>query len=139
MGEHTFKYALLPHGGILQKAGLQEQGLIREAYNFNVPLLVQSLPSSLGQKEASFFQVDQNAMVIDTVKRAEDNPRELIVRLYESHGGKCQFRFSSTLSVTSVELCNMLERSTGQPLKWENGGVNLAVSAFQIINLKLKF
>jgi alpha-mannosidase len=78
MGEHRFRYALFPH-----ENGPQLGGVIPEAAAFNQPLRVSSTPAD-AQSE-SFFQVDNPAVVLDTVKKAEDSG-DLIVRLYESHG-----------------------------------------------------
>ncbi len=81
MGKHNFSYALLPHLGTLQDAGVVQEGL-----RFNVPMIF-SPSSCLVQKEGeanavSFFSVDKPSVIIDTVKKAEDS-NHVVVRLYE--------------------------------------------------------
>ncbi len=127
-GKHHFRYALLPHGGTLQEADV-----VGEAYRFNVPLLLAETEAP--QTQASFFSVNQPSVVIDTVKKAEDS-EALIVRLYESHGGRCRVKLSSPSEVKSAALCNLLENEE-QPLEWKDGGVEFDVTPFKIVTLKL--
>ena len=75
-GAHELSFAVFPHAG-----GWQEAGVTAEALRFNAPLLV-------GEGDAepqSWFACD--ALMVDTVKPAEDGDG-LIVRLYEAHGGR---------------------------------------------------
>jgi len=127
-GAHSFRYALLPHPGTLQEAGV-----IAEGYRFNVPLLLSATNSPVA--EQSFFQVSDPAVVIDTVKKAEDSGA-IIVRLYESHGAHGRVRLNCALPIKTVTRCNFLEEGEAQ-LAWRNGGVTLAVRPFQIVTLKL--
>ncbi|HZQ07298.1 MAG TPA: glycoside hydrolase family 38 C-terminal domain-containing protein [Anaerolineae bacterium] len=132
-GHHTFRYALLPHAGSPQQAGV-----IDEAYRFNVPLLLRTTDHS--PETISFFSTNSPALVIDTIKKAEDS-NDLIVRLYEAHGTHGTFRLTSTLPIQSAIRTNLLEdelENEQQPLEWSNGGVNLNVTPFQIITIKLK-
>jgi alpha-mannosidase len=127
MGQHTFRYALLPHVGTLQQAGV-----VQEGYRLNVPLLLNATDALPG--EASFFTVDSPAVVIDTVKKAEDSDA-VIVRLYEAHGTHVRARLGSTLPVKSAACCNLLEEGD-TPLEWKEGGVSLNLTPFQIITVK---
>lgn len=131
MGLQAFKYALFPHEGTFQQAGT-----IREAYNFNIPLQVRQL--SVGEQSKSFFSVDKANVVIETVKKAEDSD-EIIVRLYESHGGRGRFQLRSSLPVKQAVACNLLEEPIGEPLNWQNGATSLAIKPFEIVTLKLRF
>jgi alpha-mannosidase len=128
MGRHEFRYALLPHQGTFQQAGIIEEG-----YRFNAPLLVSA--ANLPQAAVSFFSVSHPGVVIDTVKKAEDSG-ELIVRLYEAHGTRGTVRLSSSLPVKSAAICNLLEEDD-QRLDWANGGVDLQVAPFKLVTLKL--
>lgn len=129
MGHHSFRYALLPHDGSLQSAGV-----IDEAYRFNVPLIVRATDQPAG--EVSYFAVDTASVVIDTVKKAEDSD-DLILRLYEAHGTRGAVRLTSPLPVRNVVRCNLLEDEQ-QALQWSDGGVNLDVSPFGILTVKLR-
>ena len=128
-GSHTFRYAQLPHAGSPQTAGVTE-----EAYRFNVPMLL----ARTGAEDArqSFFNVSSPALILDTVKKAEDSSA-LIVRLYESRGTRGAFRLSSPLPFHSASLVNLLEDPIVE-LNWANGSVELDFKPFQIITLKLE-
>jgi alpha-mannosidase len=128
IGHHTFRYALLPHEGDLRDAGVIEEGL-----RFNVPMIVKA--SDAAPAEVSFFNVSSPNVIIDTVKKAEDSDH-LIVRLYEAHGKRGTVRFTSTLPVKSVARCNLLEEND-EKLEWANGGVDVSVTPFQVVTLKL--
>lgn len=129
MGHHRFSYALLPHPGSFQDAGV-----VDEAYRFIVPLLVS--PASGAPCEVSFFRVEPGSVVLDTVKKAEDSD-DLILRLYEAHGSHGAFRLSSSIPVASAARCNLLE-DDGETVEWSGGGMTLAVKPFELITLKLK-
>ena len=128
IGRHQFRYSLMPHAGDLRAAGV-----IPTARAFNVPLLIQ--PTGAAAGERSFFNVNNPAVVIDTVKQAEDS-KSIIVRLYESHGTRGQVKLTSGLPVQRVTRCNFLEEDEAK-LMWHNGGVTFAVRPFQIVTLKL--
>ena len=128
MGRHQFRYALWPHAGDFRTGGV-----IPAARAFNVPLLLQ--PTAASAAERSFFSVNSPAVVIDTVKQAEDS-RALIVRLYEAHGARGRVRLTSALPVRKATRCNFLEDDEA-PLTWRNGGVTFAFRPFQIVTLKL--
>ena len=128
MGRHQFRYALWPHAGDFRTGGV-----IPAARAFNVPLRLQSTAAPVGER--SFFSVNSPAVVIDTVKQAEDS-RAIIVRLYEAHGARGRVRLTSALPVRQATRCNFLE-DEDRPLSWQNGGVSFAIRPFQIVTLKL--
>lgn len=126
MGRHIMRYALLPHLGTFQEASC-----IREAYQFNVPLLVRKAE---GIVSTSFFKMDNPAIIIETVKKAEES-NDLIVRMYESHGSHCEGTLTSSLPVSKAEKVNLLEHSDG-PLEWKDG-VKLSLTPFQILTVRI--
>ncbi len=129
MGHHAFRYALLPHVGTFQQAGVIEEG-----YRFNAPLLVSA--TSAPPTAVSYFSVNHPSVVIDTIKKAEDSDA-LIVRLYEAHGTRGTVRLTSSLPVKSAAVCNLLEEGD-QPLGWVNGGVDIEVTPFKLVSIKLE-
>lgn len=126
-GRHTFRFALWPHAGPPQTAGVTE-----EAYRFNVPLLVSQTDEPGGQK--SFLSVSHPAIVIDTLKKAEDS-QAIILRLYEARGSRGRVCITSCLSVRAVWRVNLLEDELA-PLEWQDG-VELDFRPFEIISLQL--
>lgn len=129
-GHHIFRYALLPHAGVPQTAGVIEEG-----YRFNVPLHV--FPASGETNSRSYFGVSSPAVVIDTVKKAEDSD-DLIVRLYEARGTHGTARLQSSLPVRGARRCNLLEDDQDDSkLQWKENGLEFTYKPFEIITFKL--
>ena len=128
MGVHNFRYAVYPHSGTVQDSGVIDQG-----YAFNIPMQLKATAKEL--TDNAWFTVDNDAIIVDTLKTAEDS-KDIVLRIYESHGSRGSFNLSSTLPVKSVALCNMLE-TEDQPLELVDGKVNVKVEPFKIITLKV--
>lgn len=123
---------------------LQDAGVIKSGYEFNTPPIVYYpkpdenglLPSST--KSQSFFSVDNQAVVIETVKLAEDLKNGFVVRMYESFGGRCTVKLTCHLPVKNVMFCNGIEEvQEGSSLIFENNELTLSFSPFQIISLMM--
>ena len=128
MGEHRFRYALFPH-----KDGPQLGGVVPEAAAFNQPLSVSTTAAAV--QSESFFQVDNPAVVLDTVKKAEDSD-DLIVRLYESHGGHQTATLSLSHPLRKATKVNLLEADE-KPIAAGKNKVKLSLRPFEIVSLKL--
>lgn len=85
--------------------------------------------------QQSFFLIDNPALVLDTVRKAEDSDA-LILRLYESRGTRGTAQLTSSLSVTSAALANLLEDEL-QTLDWHDGNVKNDFKLFEIITIRL--
>jgi alpha-mannosidase len=125
-GRHRFAYALMPHQG-----GWQEGGVVAEGLDFNVPLRMVDRDLAPG----GLFAVDGDTLVLDTVKKAEDDD-SLIVRLYEPHGGRGSARLSTRLPFASAHFVDLLERPIGLA-SVVDGTVEVPFLPFQVISLKL--
>jgi alpha-mannosidase len=103
MGRHEFAYALMPHTG-----GWQEAGVVREARAFNAPLRwAAAAPVSWAEV------LDAGGLVLDTVKLAEDDDDTLVLRLYEAHGGRGRARVRLNVPFTTARRANLLEDDLG--------------------------
>jgi alpha-mannosidase len=130
-GHHIFRYALLPHAGSPQTSGVIEEG-----YRFNVPLHL--FPTTASEGQESYFGVSSPAVILDTVKKAEDSD-ELVVRLYEARGTSGKARLTSSLPVKSVTRCNLLEdNEPGAQPQWADNGFDFTYKPFELISFKLK-
>lgn len=127
-GEHEFRYALMPHAGAWQEAGVQQAAL-----NFNAPLSV--VPDTGANHAESFFRVSNPGIVIDTIKKAEDSDA-LIIRMYEAFGGRREFTLETSLPLTQAVLVNLIEEECGA-LQLRDGRVSLEVTPFKIVSVKL--
>lgn len=129
-GHHMFRYALLPHAGAVQNAGVIEEG-----YRFNVPL--QLTPTAGEPASRSFFSVDNPSVILDTVKKAEDSD-DIIVRLYEARGTQGAARLRTTLPVKSAARVNLLEAEEDGPAPaFEDGELSFNYKPFELISFKL--
>ena len=130
-GRHEFTYSLLPHAG-----DLRQSRIIDQAYAMNVPLIVRDLKPGGGSLPAShsFFLSSRPGAIIETIKVAEDGGA-IIVRLYESEGGRGPLKLTTTLPVRKARLTNLLE-TEDKPLPISNGAVRLDLKPFEIVTLK---
>jgi alpha-mannosidase len=127
-GHHIFRYALLPHAGAPQVAGVVEEG-----YRFNVPLYL--FPTDSEAASHSYFQVSNPAVILDTVKKAEDSS-DIVVRFYESRGTSGTARLNTALPVKSAQRCNLLEEEAGSA-EWTSDGLTFDFKPFELISFKL--
>jgi alpha-mannosidase len=129
MGRHEFAYALMPHAG-----GWREAGVVAAAHCFNSPLLLTSVPENF--KPAPFAEVDDPNLVIDTIKRAEDEDA-VIIRLYECHGSRGSARLTVDFTFRSATFCNLLEEDIAA-FPPEDRVIGIPYTPFKIITVKLR-
>lgn len=151
MGHHRIRYAILPHSG-----GLDHR-TIRAGYNFNNPLVVEQawpLSSACDVALKSISIHGAPSVILDVVKRGEDDEdvstgglpvrpgRSIIVRVYESLGGKARGSLLlSRLSVRQVWKCNVLEDDQEElQIRGADGAsaVDIELRAFEIATYRLQ-
>ncbi|MFJ3925942.1 alpha-mannosidase [Streptomyces sp. NPDC090022] len=97
-GTHTLRYALAP--------GADIGDAVREGHWLNLP---ERTVRGAGPVEP-LVTVDEDAVVVEAVKLAEDRGGDVIVRLYESRGGRARATLTPGFAVTSAVECDLLER-----------------------------
>jgi len=142
-GKHCFTYALYPHQGDWRDADT-----VRQAYQLNCPLVPvvekthsedRSLPLSF-----SFVSVDCKNVVVETVKKAEDDDRT-IVRIYECQG-KSVKEVTLTLGgdIAEKSECNLMEEASKcnsmeeEPTRQGNK-LTTSIEKYEIKTFRLKF
>jgi alpha-mannosidase len=125
MGRHEFAYALVPHAG-----GWREAGILREAVLFNAPLRWTDIAA-----EGSFASVDDDNLVLDTIKRAEDSDA-VVLRLYEAHGGRGVARIRPAAPISSAVRSNLLEED-GKALEVDDGSIVVPYRPHEIVTVKV--
>lgn len=133
MGLHTFTYALLPHG-----ADFREGEVIDNAYALNSPPIAKAITGNRAGSlplERSFFEVDNAAVFIEAIKRAEKE-EAVIVRLYEAHNTRGLVTLTTTLPVKKAYLTDLLEKNI-EELTVSSGGIMLSIKPFEILTVKL--
>ena len=128
MGHHTFAYAVMPHPG-----NWREAGVVAEAARFNAPILLAT--SATAPPPHSFASVDDPNLVLDTIKKAEDD-ESIILRLYECHGGRGTANVKVDFPFKSATFCNVLEDGD-DPMEVSEGTISIHYSPFRVITLKL--
>lgn len=147
-GRHHIRYAILPHSGPLGPT------TVRAAFNFNNPLKVYSHASPLSVMPLlSAFRVtgpDSASLVIDTVKRGEDDEdvsrgelpmrkgRSIVLRVYDSLGGRSRGKLQwGELPVKKAWRCNLLEDDL-EELDIGEKGMDVEVRAFEVVSYRLQ-
>ncbi|KKO53655.1 alpha-mannosidase [Paenibacillus sp. DMB20] len=132
--EHQFVYSLYPHQGDAAQAQVYKAG-----YELNVPL--RAVAGGVNRTEQplqpafSAFEVDHPFIMIEAVKQAEDSD-SVIVRLYETAGGRANGTLRIHLPVSSVDEVNLVEEKIGE-LDIAEGAVALKLRPFEIRTLQI--
>ncbi|MFJ8312743.1 MULTISPECIES: alpha-mannosidase [unclassified Streptomyces] len=120
---HRFTYALLP--------GAEVTDAVAAGLALNLPLRI--APAA---EVAPLVTVDSPAVTIEAVKLAEDRGGDVVVRLYESGGGRVRANLRPGFPCTRAQFTDLLERPLDEaPLSV--GGIALELRPFQIVTLRL--
>ncbi len=129
-GAHTLRYAFVPGAGIADA--------IREGYLINLP--PRPVRAAATGSVPALVAVDNQAVVTEAVKLADDQSGDVIVRLYESRGGRASARLTADFTIGPATTTDLLERplSGAGPLPVTGGRtVELSFRPFQIRTLRL--
>lgn len=89
---------------------------------------------------APLIAVDNDTVVVEAVKLAEDRSGDVIVRLYESRGGRARAVLAADFPITAATESDLLERPmTGSAVSapTPTGAVPLTLRPFQILTVRL--
>ncbi|EEQ88551.1 alpha-mannosidase [Blastomyces dermatitidis ER-3] len=148
MGRHHIRYAIMPHKGPL------DARTVRAGYNFNNPLVVQPASGTEASQLFDAFSLKgSSSLILDTIKRGEDDEdvsrgdfkprpgRSIILRIYESLGGKSRGSITTKLPVKKVWKCNVLEDDLEQLAVVQKTGaaeVDIELRAFEVATYRLQ-
>ena len=130
-GVSEVRHALLPHRGDLRP-------VVEQAYLLNTPVVLRR-PRGSGpaRPRASYVAVDDPGIVVEAVKAADEGGG-VVVRVYESLGGRRRGRLSVAWPVQTVREVDLLERPVGEQRAVDAGGVGLELSPFEVRTLLLR-
>ncbi|KAI0400316.1 glycosyl hydrolase family 38 domain-containing protein [Xylaria palmicola] len=145
MGAHTIRWAVLPHRGALGPA------TVRAAHEFNNPLTLLTAPPLLAAASPHPVRLEGDpSLVLDCVKRGEDDEgvsrdahiprragRSVIVRVYDSLGGRAAGAVVTTWDVKAVFRTNALE-DDGERVRFEDGRFHIALRPFEVATYRLQ-
>lgn len=140
-GTHTLRYAFVP--------GARIADAVREGYLINLP---GRRFSGTAAAVLPLLSVDNPAVVTESVKLADDRSGDIVVRLYESLGGRASARVTAGFPVSTATLTDLLERplpdagspadgaeaADGQVPVSDGREVALSFRPFEIRTLRLK-
>ncbi|WP_406494574.1 glycosyl hydrolase-related protein [Streptomyces sp. NBC_00846] len=130
-GHHRLRYGFV--------IGADIADTVREGYAFNQP--ERSLPGST--EVQPLVTADNEAVVIETVKLADDRSGDIVVRLYEAHGGRARTVLTASFPLASAAETDLLERELDprenmDAVQADGRRVLLALRPFQILTLRLR-
>ncbi len=136
LGQHTFRYALVPHQGGWLRAQMWQHAAAEKA-----PLraVATDLSGSGAHTRLSFLQVEPTELVVTCVKKAE-REEALTVRCYNISEHPISGRVSAYRPIERAELLNLNEEPTEELSVSGGGDVELAdVPGRRILTLALYF
>lgn len=151
MGHHEFKYAMFPHKGVLSSE------TVELAYHFNSKKHLIKTGKDNSFWDLIQLQGDSN-LVLSHVKRAEDDAdvslgdlpvnvnqkgdKAMIVRVYESLGGRGKGSLTTNGNIVSAHKVNLLEdelEDLGFKSSSKTTTVNIQLRPFEVASYKLVF
>ncbi|MER5596879.1 glycoside hydrolase family 38 C-terminal domain-containing protein [Streptomyces sp. NPDC002265] len=120
LGTHRFTYALL--------SGAEVGDAVAEGLALNLPLRPAEAPEL-----APLVRVADPAVTVESVKLADDRSGDVVVRLYESRGGRARCELTADFPAARTEVTDLLE----QPLP-DDPDPAAVLRPFEIRTLRLR-
>ncbi|MDR7110733.1 alpha-mannosidase [Microbacterium trichothecenolyticum] len=124
-GDHTMRVSIRPGAGI--------RDAVAEGHRLNLP----TRRLSGGRAVDPLFDVDGEGVVAETVKLADDGSGDVILRLYESTGGRGTVKVTPRFSTSGWLLTDLLERPVGD--RSSTVPPALTFRPFEIMTLRFLF
>ncbi|RKS80468.1 alpha-mannosidase [Motilibacter peucedani] len=131
-GQHSLRYGLV--------VGASVADAVEHGYALNLPLRVVGSGSAAAALPP-LVEVEGDGVVVEAVKLAEDGSGDVVVRLYESLGGRGSAVVRRGFEAGEPAVVDLLERPLQDPalspeVSAVEGGVRLALRPFQIATLR---
>jgi len=126
-GMQKFVYSIMSVG-----EPLCESDVCRKAYELNCPVVVKN--GYLHQ--ASFVNIDNPAVIMDTLKTAEDGSGNIIIRMYESRNSYAKACVSLNSEIKSVYVTDMLENNISE-IEISDALFNLELKPFEVKTIRI--
>ncbi|MGH3756187.1 alpha-mannosidase [Actinophytocola sp.] len=125
-GRHAFRHALV--------VGATIGDAVREGYSINLPMRV----TAGSRAVPPLVTVDNPAVVVESVKLAEDRSGDVVVRLYEATGARATARVTASFPVSRLVSTDLLEREWARSTEYEptESGATVHFRPFQIVTLR---
>lgn len=108
---------------------------IRDGYRLNLPIRTVTGADA----SAPLVALDEAAgIIVEAVKLADDGSGDVVVRLYESRGGRGQGALRLGFAAASLVQTDLLEREIdADGVAWDGDVVQLPLRPFQIVTLRI--
>ena len=126
---HYFTYALYPHAEDWRRGGT-----VQEGYKLNLPMY--AVNGGEAGKCYSFASVEQNNVILETVKQAESG-EGTVLRLYEAHNARTKATVKLPEGVKAAYITNLLEEIE-EELPVKDGKITFTVKPYEIMTILLK-
>ncbi|MGW2492448.1 alpha-mannosidase [Streptomyces sp. NPDC001606] len=123
-GRHRLSYALLPGASI--------EDAVAEGYALNLPLRTADAAGA----PAPVVSVVGEGVTVEAVKLADDGSGDVVVRLYESRGGRASGVLHTGFPLAGAETTDLLERPLG-PAPADGNAVPVTLRPFEVRTLRL--
>lgn len=125
-GRHTSRVTVRP-GATIADA-------VEEGYRTNLPVR-----EVCGDRDVEpLVRVSNPAIVVEAVKLAEDRSGDVVVRLYESLGGRAAGELTASFPVSAVAITDLLERPVEGGTSWVTPtGASLRLRPFELVTVRL--
>ncbi|MDX2574623.1 glycoside hydrolase family 38 C-terminal domain-containing protein [Streptomyces scabiei] len=123
-GKHRLVYSLLP-GATIEDA-------VAEGYALNLPLRVADAAGA----SAPVVSVDGDGVTVEAVKLADDASGDVVVRIYESSGGRARGVLRTGFPLAGARITDLLERPLSEAAT-EGDGVPVTLRPFEVQTLRL--
>jgi alpha-mannosidase len=140
VGEHVLRFGIVP--------GADVPTAIRHGYAVTLPMPGSVSSERGGPHGTPFVEVSDPAVVVESVKLAEDGSGDVVVRLYESLGGRCRVVLRPGFPYKAVAEVDLLETPDSPSLDGrralvpvpgaEGDGIRLELRPFQIVTLRVR-
>ncbi|WP_426404869.1 alpha-mannosidase [Streptomyces sp. R-07] len=129
-GRHRLRYGLV--------IGADVPDAVREGYHLN--LSERAVPGSAAVPP--LVATDSDAVVVEAVKLADDRSGDVVVRLYEAHGGRARTELTLAFPWSAVTETDLLERPLAgavpvRPDATDGTGPRLTLRPFEIRTLRV--
>jgi alpha-mannosidase len=122
-GRHRLRYALVPGAGIVDAA--------REGYRINLPER-----EVVGSETVEpLVSIDDDGVIVESVKLADDRSGDVVVRLYEALGARAATTVRLGFTATRADAVDLLERRLGAA-DLTGQDVAITLRPFQILTLR---
>lgn len=127
---HEFTYSLYPHG-----SSFIDSDVIEQSYYLNQPMLSFDGKGSVDQ--FSLVSINKQNVVLETVKFAEDESGDIILRLYESQNANVSFKLDTAFNFEHAFIVDLMEENATEVTAVSTRSINLEIKPFEILTIKL--